>query len=85
MELSQAGGMRQRIARIAWFGDLMTQNSSNSGKISQSLNYATINLSNSQNTNPSPTLKTTGGIVVGVSNLPGNGTSNASGGPLAHI
>jgi hypothetical protein len=63
----------------------MTQNSSNSGKISQSLAYATINLSNSQNTNPSPTLKTAGGIVVGVSNLPGNGTSNASGGPLAHI
>ncbi|WP_397392910.1 hypothetical protein, partial [Polynucleobacter sp.] len=61
MELSQAGGMRQRIARIAWFGDLMTQNSSNSGKISQSLNYSTINLQDAHGNTQSPTFNATGG------------------------
>ena len=60
--------------------DLMTQNSSNSGKISQSLNYTTINLSNSQNASQSPTLNATGGIVVGAANLPSTSTGSSTGG-----
>ena len=60
--------------------DLMTQNTANSGKVSQSLNYTTINLSNSQNASQSPTLNATGGIVVGAANLPSTSTGSSTGG-----
>jgi filamentous hemagglutinin len=58
--------------------DLMTQNSSNSGKISQSLNYSTINLQDAHGNTQSPTFNATGGITVGASNLPSNGASTAA-------
>ena len=58
----------------------MTQNTANSGKVSQSLNYTTINLSNSQNASQSPTLNATGGIVVGAANLPSTSTGSSTGG-----
>jgi filamentous hemagglutinin len=56
----------------------MTQNSSNSGKISQSLNYSTINLQDAHGNTQSPTFNATGGITVGASHLPSNGASTAA-------